>query len=133
MLSLLSTAPIHPQAHRVIDVDGEAVLEVLRAWPAPALHRNTAATGWAERRPNLHVGCAGGEPMDLEHPGNADAVGWSVPLSSLFASIPDEARAALRAQPAGVSWASLKRLSDVPELLSVVGDIPSSAGSSPCT
>jgi hypothetical protein len=125
--ALLASSPIRPQAHRLIDIDGEQTMDVIRVWPEPACFRHTPFDGWLPRQPLLHVRLADEPPEEAEFAGD-DEVGWSVPLSPLFAQIPAHVRDALAPQDVGVCWAVLRLAHDIPEVLDLVQDLASLGG-----
>ena len=125
--ALLHSSPIRPQAHRLMDFEGERTFDVIRVWPEPACFRHTPVEGWLPRQPLLHVRVAHEPPEEAEFAGD-DEVGWSVPLSPLFAEVPAQVREALMPQDVGVCWSVLRLAHDVPEVLSLVGDLPSLGG-----
>ncbi len=114
----MHTGPTESRASRRRGV----TLDAIRIWPHPALYSHTSDLGWRERPADLF--------LELDHEGEevyrgADALGWDVPLGPLLLRIPEEIRAALRAQPAPFSWAVLRLLHDVPEMLALADELPS--------
>ena len=127
LLALLPSAPITPQAHRVVEVNGALVAEVIRVWPSPGCYRGILDGGWLERFPSLHVRWAD-VPVEEEECAGEDAIGWSRPLGPLIGAIPEDVRAALMVQDDAVCWAALKLLHDVPEAFDIAQGVPTLAG-----
>ncbi len=127
LAKLLASSPIRPQAHRLMDVDGVRTMDVIRVWPEPACFRHTAWDGWQQRCPQLHVRLADEPPDDDESAGD-DEIGWSVPLSPLFAAIPVHVRNALMPQDVGICWAALRLTHEVPAVLDLMRDLPTLGG-----
>ena len=126
-LSPPDSAPIDAQSHRVVEISGSPVAEVIRFWPSPGCYRGTLGGGWLERFPCLHVRWADVEPWEEECAGE-DAIGWSSPLGPLLGAIPKDVRATLMSQDDAVCWAALKLLHDVPEALSIAQEAPTLTG-----
>ena len=118
---------IDHQAHRVVEVDGVSVPEVIRVWPSPACLWQDSDGVWMERSPLLHVSYANEAPEDCEVK-IEDALGWNIPIGPLFALIPEDIRAALAPQDVGVCWLAMMLVDAVPQALAVVRDNPALGG-----
>ncbi len=125
--AILNTSPIRHQARRWVGPFEDPEVQVLRVWPQPASWGWTPRSGWQPIDLDLRVHCADPDSQDDAVPPN-DALGWSVPLGPLLATIPAPIREAAALQGNCTCWRLVMLLHDLPELLPLAGENRALAG-----